>query len=254
MPVAGLAVDEPQIALEDGVQLVGRQDVHDDELRAGRRQLADDTVGRWVEQVREQDHDAPAVELRGGMPGRDQQVGAAVGRGDGRQVGQQAEDPARAAEGVPAASRAPGERRDRDPILAREPDVAERGRGPLGEEQLGRAARRHRRRGIDEQRHGDVLFLDEELDEQLLEAGVDVPVELAQVVAERVVAVVGELDRLAPLDAAPTALETAADRGAHEQEKALELPQEGLVEDGRVDLARQERLARAGRGGPVTRR
>jgi hypothetical protein len=40
----------------------------------------------------------------------------------------------------------------------------------------------------------DVLFLDVELDEQLLETGQDVPVELAQVVAEGVVAEVGELD------------------------------------------------------------
>jgi hypothetical protein len=41
---------------------------------------------------------------------------------------------------------------------------------------------------------GDVLLLDEQLDEELLEAGVDVPVERAQVVADGVVAVVGELD------------------------------------------------------------
>ena len=94
---------------------------------------------------------------------------------------------------------------------------------------------------------GDVLLLDEELDEQPLEPGVDVPVELAQVVAEGVVAVVGELDRLAALDAPPAALEPAADGRAHQQQQALELAQERLVEDGRVDLARQERLARAGR-------
>ena len=129
----------------------------------------------------------------------------------------------------------------------REPDVAERRRRALGEQQLGRVPGRHRRRGVDEERDRDVLLLDEELDEQLLEPGVDVPVELAQVVAEGVVAVVGELDRLAALDAPPAALEPAADRRAHQQQQALELAQEGLVEDGRVDLARQERLARAGR-------
>ena len=67
-------------------------------------------------------------------------------------------------------------------------------------------AGRHRGRGVDEQRDGDVLLLDEQLDEQPLEPRVDVPVELAQVVAEAVVAVVGELDRLATLDAATAAL------------------------------------------------
>ena len=100
---------------------------------------------------------------------------------------------------------------------------------------------RHRRRRVDEQRDGDVLLLDEQLDEEPLESGVDVPVELAQVVAERVFAVIGELDRLATLDAPAAALEPAADRRAHDQQQPLELAQERLVEDGRVDLARQER-------------
>ena len=105
---------------------------------------------------------------------------------------------------------------------------------------------RHRRRRVDEERDRDVLLLDEQLDEQPLEPGVDVPVELAQVVAQGVVAVVGELDRLAALDAPPAALQAAPDRRAHQQQQALELAQERLVEDGRVDLARQEDLARAG--------
>ena len=194
-----------------------------------------------------QDHDAPAVELRGGVPGRGDEVGRAVGGLDRRQVGQQPEDAAGAAHRRPPPGRPAGQRADRDPVLAREPDVAERGRGALGEQQLRGLPGRHRRRGVEEERDRDVLLLDEELDEQPLEPGVDVPVELAQVVAEGVVAVVGELDRLAALDAPPAALEAAADRRAHEQQQPLELAQEGLVEDGRVDLARQERLARAGR-------
>ena len=60
----------------------------------------------------------------------------------------------------------------------------------------------------------DVLLLDVQLDEQLLEAGQDVPVELAQVVAEGVVPEVRELDRLAALDRAAAALQAAADRRA----------------------------------------
>ena len=107
---------------------------------------------------------------------------------------------------------------------------------------------RHRGRRVDEQADRDVLLLDEELHEQLLEPGVDVPVELAKVVARRVVAVVGELHGLAALDASPSALQAATDGRSHEQEQALELAQERLVEDGRVHLAGQEDLPRAGRG------
>ena len=217
-----------------------------DELRTGRRELADDLVGSRVEQVRDQDDDAASVELRAGMTSRRDDVGGAVGRLDRRQVGQQPEDAPRAAHRRPSPRDPAGQRADRDAILAGEPDVAERRRRPLREQELGRGAAGHRGRGIDEQRDRDVLFLDEELDEQLLEAGVDVPVELAQVVAERVVAVVGELDRLAALDAPAAALEPAADGRAHQQEQALELAQERLVEDRRVDLAREERLAGAG--------
>ena len=222
--------------------------MEDDQLRAGRRELADDLVGGRVEQVRDEDDDAATVELRGGVPGGGDEVGRAVGGLDRGQVGQEPEDATRSAHRRPPPGDPPGQRADRDPVLAREPDVAERRRRALGEQQLRRVARRHRRRRVDEQRDGDVLFLDEELDEQLLEPGVDVPVELAQVVAEGVVAVVGELDRLAALDAPAAALEPAADRRPHQQQQAFELAQEGLVEDGRIDLARQEGLAGAGGG------
>ena len=43
----------------------------------------------------------------------------------------------------------------------------------------------------------EVLFLEEELDEELLESGVDVPVQEAEVVADAVVAEVRELGGLA---------------------------------------------------------
>ncbi len=82
---------------------------------------------------------------------------------------------------------------------------------------------------------GHVLFLDEELDEELLETGVDVPVERAQVVAQRVVAIVGELDRDAALGAPADALHAASHGLARDEHQAFELAQERFVEDGRVD-------------------
>jgi hypothetical protein len=110
-------------------------------------------------------------------------------------------------------------------------------------------ARGHRRRGIDEECDRDVFLFDEQLHEQLLEPRVHIPVELAQVVAQRVFAVIGELDRLASFHAPPAALEAATHGRAHQQQQTLELAEERLVEDGRIDLGREEDRARAGRDG-----
>ena len=88
----------------------------------------------------------------------------------------------------------------RDAVVRREADVGQRRGGALCEQQLVRRAALHRRRRIDQDVDVDVLFFDEQLDEQLLEPRIEVPVERTQVIAEGVVAVVGELDRLAPLD------------------------------------------------------
>ena len=87
----------------------------------------------------------------------------------------------------------------------------------------------------------DVFLLDVQLDEQLLQAGEHVPVEEAKVVAKGVVAEVGELDGLAALHRSPATLEAAANRPLHDQQQPLELSQETLVEDRRVDVRREER-------------
>ena len=71
-----------------------------------------------------------------------------------------------------------------DAVVRGEADVRERGRGPLAEEQLVGRATLHRARRVEQDVDVDVLLLDEELDEQLLEPRVEVPVERAQVVAE----------------------------------------------------------------------
>src|SRR6266536_889027 len=140
------------------------------------------------------------------------------------------------------------ERGDGDPILRCQPDVAEGGSRALGEQQLLRPSGRHGRARVDEDADGDVLLLHEELDEQALEPRIHVPVELAQVVAEGVIAVVGELHRLTTLDAPPAALEPAANGCPHDQKEALQLPQERLVEDGRIQLVGQEGAPRTAGG------
>jgi hypothetical protein len=183
--------------------------------------------------------------LSGGVTGGGDEVGRAGGGLDRGQARQEPEHPAGAAQRdlPPAGPAAKGA--DRDAVLRREPDVAERRGRPLREEELlGRAAR-HRGRTVEEERDRDVLLLDEQLHEQLLEPREHVPVELAQVVAQGVVAVIRELHALAALDTPPAALQSAPDRRAEEEQQALELAQERLVEDGRVDLVREERGSRA---------
>ena len=202
-----------QVALERRVELVRRQDVEDDQLGAGRGELADDPVGRRIEQVGQEDHDAAAVELGRRVPG-------------GRERGPSGPSAASMADRSASSRNTRPEPRNAVRRRAIRPDSAvTRTRSSLASPMYPRAAAarlanrsfdgravRHRRRRVDQQADRHVLFLDEELDEQLLEPGVDVPVELAQVVAGRVVAIVGELDGLAALDAPPPALQAAADR------------------------------------------
>ena len=190
---------------------------------------------------------------------RRDEVAGTLGRRDPGQVAEQPEDAPGPAQAVPAAGDPAAQDGQLDPVLGGQADVAQGSRGPLGEQELVRPAGRHRRAGIDDQADGDVLLLDEQLHEQLLEAGIDVPVELAQVVAQDVVAVVRELDRTASLDAPPAALEAAPDGLVEEQLEALELAQERLVEDGRVELGRQQvrpslRTRRPRAGGRAGRR
>jgi hypothetical protein len=226
--------------------------VEDDQLRTRRGELADHPVRRRVEEIGHQDDHAAAVELRCGVPGGCDELRRPDDRLDRRQVREEPEHASRTPERRLAAARPAAERTHRDAVLGREPDVTQRGRGALREQELLRPAGRHRGRDVDEDRDRHVLLFDEELDEELLEPRVHVPVELAEVVPERVIAVVGELDALAALDAAPPALQAAPDRRAQQQQEALELTQEALVEDRRVEVVREERRTSSGlrRRGP----
>ncbi len=80
----------------------------------------------------------------------------------------------------------------------------------------------------------EVFLLHEEPDEQAVEPGVQVPVEEAQVVADDVVAVVGELDALPLALAAPLALHAAQENLARHQLELFEPGQELRVEQGKL--------------------
>jgi hypothetical protein len=79
-----------------------------------------------------------------------------------------------------------------------------------------------------------VLLFEEELDDELVEAGVEVPVELAEVVSRDVVAKIGELYALAFALAAALAFHSAAKDFAGNQFEPLELREQvGREEIGR---------------------
>ena len=73
----------------------------------------------------------------------------------------------------------------------------------------------------------EVLILAEELDEELVEAGEDVPVDVAEVVARGVVAEVVELDGIAAALGAAFAREFAGEDLAGEKVEAVEALSEG---------------------------
>ena len=98
------------------------------------------------------------------------------------------------------------ERIDGDAVEPAQRHVAN-GSGDLaGEVELGHLAKRHRLAGVEKNGDGQLALLLVKLEEKSVEAAVEIPVEAAQVVAGDVVAVVGELDRLAARAAAALAL------------------------------------------------
>ncbi len=82
----------------------------------------------------------------------------------------------------------------RHPVEARQPDEAESGGHAPGIVALRGSPKGHRARAIDEEVHSEVLLLDKELEEEALQAGEGVPVDLAQVIAGHVVTKIGKLD------------------------------------------------------------
>ena len=99
-----------------------------------------------------------------------------------------------------------GKRNDAHPIKAAQRDVADRRRDLPGEIELARLAEGHGLAGIEENAHRQLALLLVELEEQPLQPAVEIPVEVAEIVAVDVVAVIGELDRLPARAAAALAL------------------------------------------------
>src|SRR5262249_6799374 len=135
---------------------------------------------------------------------------------------------------------------DTDALQVDEPDEAE-GRGdPHGALELAGCPEVHRRRRVDDQVQAEIFLVDEELDVQAIEPAVDVPVDVAKIVADPVRAIVAELDAVPAPEASALALDPPAKDPAREQRQALEL---------RKKVRREERLARRRHGSrPISAR
>ena len=132
---------------------------------------------------------------------------------------------------------------EQDPVVVHQPDERQGRRDLLAVAQLGRRAEVHRQAGVEQGVDVQVFLFEEQLQEELVEPAVDVPVDVPQVVADGVVAMLGELDRRPPPLALPLALHPADEDLAADQLELLELVQELRVEQ------RAGRIAARGRGG-----
>ncbi len=141
------------------------------------------------------------------------------------------EDAVLAARGREALGHAVVEGEDADAVEVREGDVRQGGGDPLGVAQLRRRAEAHRPGAVDEDVDREVLFFLEEPQEQSPVPLVDVPVEVAEVVARGVLAVVGELDAAAGLLRAALGAGATRVEAARDDREVFELSLELLVEE-----------------------
>ena len=113
------------------------------------------------------------------------------------------------------------ERENGDAIQMREADVAQRGRNPARLVELGRLG--HRSRRVDEQIDRQVLLLVEQTQEQPVQTLIGLPVDVPEVVARRVLPVIGELEPAATLAREPIRPILARKRLLRDDVQVLEL-------------------------------
>ena len=99
-----------------------------------------------------------------------------------------------------------GKRNHAHAVKATKSDVAHGGGNLAGEIKLARLAESHGFAGVEEDAHRQFALLLVEFQEQAFEPAIEVPIEVAEIVAGDVIAVVGELDGLSARAAAALAL------------------------------------------------
>ncbi len=143
------------------------------------------------------------------------------------------------ARGAPALGHAIANDGDTHPLVAGEADEAQGGGQARGVAELAGLPEAHRRRAVEEEVQAQILLVHEELEIEAVEAAVDVPVDVTEVVPGAIGPVVGELD------AHPLAGTLALAAGATPEGPAR---QEGEPLELEEELGREQVLT-AGRSG-----
>ena len=218
----------------------------DEDVHVPRQQVAQGVlVAVLVEEVGDDDDDALAGVADRELAGRGLQVALARGA---QSCSRYWIDPPHlrpAPDARNALVELAGEGVEDHPVVVHQPDERQ-GRGHLlAVVELGRRAEVHRQAGVEQGVDVQVFFLEEELEEELVEPAVDVPVDVPEVVADGVVAMLGELDRRPPPLALALALHPADEDLAADELELLELVQELRVEQRRARRHRHaERVTR----------
>src|SRR5215467_2882606 len=207
-------VGEAQIAGERGVDLLGREHVDHVHVEAMLEECLEPAlVARRIEQVGNEHGHSLAERGRPvcAKPCRELEEGEEV---------------------PPTARRAPPFRHaityhgHPDSLEAGQADEAEGGGEAGSVAQLGRLAESHGAGAVEEEVEVEVLLVHEELQVEAIEAAIDVPVDVTEVVARSVRAIVGELHAHALVRALTLAPSPAAEGASREEGQALELSQE----------------------------
>ena len=182
-------------------------------------------VPTGIEQVRQQDEEPPAARRCQVPPHRQPQMRFAGGLEPFQKL-EKVDGAGAAPETVEAGGGRRSERGDPHPVEVREPDVPD-GRGQLGgQQELRRTAGGHRPAGVDHEGDVQVFLFGEHLDEEAIETGDHIPVDVPVVIAELVRAVVVELQAAPAGQAAPVAALGAAEPFPAQEAEGLELLEE----------------------------
>src|SRR6185437_11865362 len=123
-------------------------------------------------------------------------------------------------------------RNDAGAIKTAKRDVAD-GCGDLAREiELARFAKGHRFAGVEKNADRQFAFLLVEFEEEAVETTVEIPIEIAEIVAGDVIAVIGKFNRLAARAAAAFALGGTFGAARREQLELFQPPQQFGSEEG----------------------
>src|SRR5712691_1626654 len=226
---AGLPIDQLHVAAYAGVNFGGRKDVDQYDLVAPLQQVFDAGLEVAVrQQVGEHDGQARPPVLPGIAPQRGLEIGFA-GCLDVAEVGEQVVRVPLVPGWSEAGAHGIGEGSALNTIERAQADVAQAAGKLQRELKLVGLAPIHGLAVVHQQVHGDVLLVLEELDDEVVQPAIDVPIELADVVARHVLAVVDEIHGAAALRAAALALDLVGDPLAAHQTETLQAAEQGRL-------------------------